>query len=228
MNVALIMAGGNGARMGADCPKQFLVIDEVPVLVHTIRSFCKVTDISKIVVVCSAQRIEETKTIVAQYSDLPHVEYTLGGNSRRESVLLGLEFLEKCCSADDIILIHDAARPFVSSEIIEANIAAVAQYGSAATVLPVQDTISVSEEGTISAILDRSSLYAMQTPQSFKLCDILSAHKMLSKEDEATVTDDVGVALKYGIRPALVMGDKRNFKITTKEDLIYAQFLTKN
>lgn len=225
MNIALIMAGGIGSRMGSDRAKQLLLLNGIPVLVHTIRSFLACTSINRIVVVCNSSWLLETRRVVMEYLGLSSIEFTIGGKTRQQSVLSGLSFIEGSAASSDIVLIHDAARPFISQRVIEENISAALKSGAACTGIPVFDTIAVGENNLISQVLDRSSLYAMQTPQTFKLGEILTAHRALTEQDAKLITDDVGVILKQGKKPTLVLGDKQGFKITTTADLRYAEFL---
>lgn len=145
-------------------------------------------------------------------------EIVVGGETRKQSSYRGLVEIEKTASKTDIVLIHDAARPLVTEKIITENIKAAQNYGACATVVPVTDTIMLAKDTkTISQIPPRSMLYAAQTPQSFQLGIILSAHRSFVDFEE--VTDDAGLLVHERTPVVLVEGDRKNIKLTTPEDL---------
>lgn len=220
MNIALVLAGGKGTRMGGEKPKQYIECDNKPILIHTLEAFAYHNEIDKICVICPAENIDYTREIVSEYK-VPKVEWILpGGNTRRDSSFIGVSKIFSECAPDDIILIHDAARPNISSSIISNNIQMATEHGACETVIPSQDTIAVSEDGqTISAIPDRSKLFNVQTPQSFKAEIIYKAHVDFEKSSDGQVTDDAALVLRNGGKVFIVQGDKMNLKITTQEDL---------
>ena len=175
MNFALILAAGSGSRMGnSDRPKQFLPIYGKPLMVHTIEAFEMHDEIDGVVIVTNESYIDQVKVWCKQY-DLSKVKAVVaGGNSRQISVYNGLIALKEIANDSDIVLIHDAARPLISSKIISSNIEACKKYDAVDTVIKATDTIIVSKDNeTLSSIPNRSELYQGQTPQSFKLCLIL-------------------------------------------------------
>ena len=181
MNIALIVAAGSGSRMGnADKPKQFLPIYGKPLMIHTIEAFEVHDEIDAIVVVTNEAYIDQVKVWCKQY-DLGKIKAVVaGGDSRQISVHNGLQAV-KALSKDpknDIVLIHDAARPLISQRIITDNIRVCEKYDAVDTVIKASDTIvrSVNEE-SISDIPARNELYQGQTPQTFKLSLILDAHE---------------------------------------------------
>jgi 2-C-methyl-D-erythritol 4-phosphate cytidylyltransferase len=231
MNIALIVAAGSGSRMGnADKPKQFLPIYGKPLMIHTIEAFEVHDEIDAIVVVTNEAYIDQVKVWCKQY-DLGKIKAVVaGGDSRQISVHNGLQAV-KALSKDpknDIVLIHDAARPLISQRIITDNIRVCEKYDAVDTVIKASDTIvrSVNEE-SISDIPARNELYQGQTPQSFKLSLILDAHEYVKTHAIDNVTDDCKLVLSLGKEVRLVEGSKQNFKITTFDDLMMLKALLK-
>lgn len=230
MNIALILAAGSGTRMGnTNKPKQFLSIYNKPLIVHTIEAFEMHDDIDMILIVTNDTYIDDVKIWCKQY-DLTKVQYIVaGGSSRQESVYNGLKKLEKIgISDEDIILIHDAARPLISQTIITDNIEACKKYQAVDTVIPSSDTIirSVDKE-TICEIQKRSEQYQGQTPQSFTFKVINDAHEYAKSINNTETTDDCRLVLNMGKDVHLVSGSKLNFKITTFDDLMMLKALLK-
>ena len=231
MNIALIVAAGSGSRMGnADKPKQFLPIYGKPLMIHTIEAFEVHDEIDAIVVVTNEAYIDQVKVWCKQY-DLGKIKAVVaGGDSRQISVHNGLQAV-KAISKDpknDIVLIHDAARPLISQRIITDNIRVCEKYDAVDTVIKASDTIvrSINEE-SISDIPARNELYQGQTPQSFKLSLILDAHEYVKTHEVNNVTDDCKLVLSLGKEVRLVEGSKQNFKITTFDDLMMLKALLK-
>ena len=220
MNIALVLAAGKGTRMGAAIPKQFIEYKEKPILVHTLEAFAKHSDVHKICVIGPADNVEYTKELLQEYN-IPKIAWVeAGGASRRESSYIGVARLAKEFGENDVVMIHDGARPNVSERIISENIEAAAKFGACETAIPSQDTIAVSEDGQkISGIPDRSKMYNVQTPQSFKIGIILKAHQSWMERDGGNATDDAALVMADGLDVYLVKGEKNNLKITTEEDL---------
>ena len=230
MNIALILAAGSGTRMGnTNKPKQFLSIYNKPLIVHTIEAFEMHDDIDMILIVTNDTYIDDVKIWCKQY-DLTKVQYIVaGGSSRQESVYNGLKKLEKIgAKNDDIILIHDAARPLISQTIITDNIESCKKYHAVDTVIPSSDTIirSIDKE-TICEIQKRSEQYQGQTPQSFTFKVINDAHEYAKSINNTETTDDCRLVLNMGKEVHLVNGSKLNFKITTFDDLMMLKALLK-
>lgn len=221
MNVALILAGGNGTRMGASVPKQFIQLSGKPILIYTLEAFASHPEIDEICLICPRDSIDYTKELIVKYN-IPKVSRVVpGGAARRESSKIGIFKLMEDHSEDDIVLIHDAARPNVSARIISDNIASAQENGACETAVRTSDTIAVSADGKhIQSIPDRSVLYNVQTPQTFRLGLIYKAHAFAdANENFKEVTDDAALILQSGGEMFLVEGDRLNIKITTEEDL---------
>lgn len=230
MNIALILAAGSGSRMGnTDKPKQFLSLYGKPLLVHTVEAFEMHDEIDTIVISTNEQYIDQVKIWCKQY-DLSKVKAVVaGGSSRQISVYNGLKGVESIgASSDDIILIHDSARPLISQKIISMNIASCLKYDAVDTVINATDTIVKSKDGLqISDIPNRQELYQGQTPQTFRFSLILKAHELAKTKEIDNVTDDCKLVISMGKDVHLVEGDKLNFKITTFDDLMMLKALLK-
>ena len=223
MNAVIILAGGKGSRMGAEVSKQFILINNKPVLYYTIEKFKKCKNIDRIVLVLPKAEIEYCKTFVLDKYSLDIDIIVEGGRERQDSVYNGL----KACSDCDIVLIHDGARPFVSERIIEEGIKYAEIYGAAAPGVMPKDTIKIKDSHSFSKETpNRSDLVAIQTPQVFKYNIINTCHEKV-KEDNISVTDDTMVAEMFNNKVYLYEGDYMNIKITTPEDLILAEYLAK-
>ena len=230
MNIALILAAGTGSRMGnADKPKQFLPIYGKPLMIHTIEAFEMHDDIDKIVVVTSEGFDDQVKVWCKQY-DLGKVKaVAIGSDSRQGSVYNGLQAVKALgAKDDDIIVIHDAARPLISQNIITNNIEACKKYDAVDTVIKASDTIVASSDAEkITNIPNRSELYQGQTPQTFKFALISEAHEKAKAGQIPNVTDDTKLVISMGKEVHLVEGSKQNFKITTFDDLMMLKALLK-
>ena len=230
MNIAMILAAGSGSRMGnTNKPKQFLNIYNKPLIVHTIEAFEMHEKIEMIIIVTNDTYVDQVKIWCKQF-DLAKVKHiVVGGASRQESVYNGIKYLESVgVNNDDNILIHDAARPLISQNIITDNIDACNKFGAVDTVIPASDTIirSIDNE-TIFEIQKRSELYQGQTPQSFKFEIIKEAHDYAKRTNNTETTDDCRLVLNMGKKVSLVNGSKLNFKITTFDDLMMLKALLK-
>lgn len=229
MNIALIVAAGSGTRMeSADRPKQFLLVKDKPLMMYSVKAFQMHESIDAIVVVTNVSYVEQVKDWCKQYQ-LDKVRLVVpGGYTRQESVYNGLQAV-KSISLDldnDIVLIHDSARPLVSKEIISNNILACSQYGATCTAIKVKDTIAKSINAvSMNEVINREELYQCQTPQSFKLSLILGAHE--SNKDNNNATDDAQLILGLGKDVYLVDGSALNFKITTDDNLLVLKALLK-
>lgn len=216
----IICAGGIGERMGAGRPKQFIeMADGTSILRRTADAFRDeaVRDLADVIVVTAPSGFEEeTDRLVNEgVAECEHAHVIAGGKERQDSVRNALAFLDKRgFDDDDIVLIHDGARPFVTAGIIRAVADAVYEHRAAIAAVPVKDTIRDSENGT----LDRSRLYSVQTPQGFCFGLIRDAVEQAYK-DGFYGTDDGSLAERAGVMPVIVQGSYANIKITTPEDL---------
>lgn len=224
MNSAIILSGGRGKRMGADISKQFISINDKPILYYTIKKFMENELIDEIILVLPKDEIEYCKKEVLDKNKLRIDKIVEGGDERQDSVLNGLNAIEKT----DIVLIHDGARPFVTDKIIAEGIKAAKKFKAAAPGIMPKDTIKVKDENGLSKeTLKREELIAVQTPQIFDYNLILECHNKV-KENNIKVTDDTMVVETFGNKVFLYDGEYTNIKITTPEDLILARYLADN
>ncbi|AWZ49469.1 2-C-methyl-D-erythritol 4-phosphate cytidylyltransferase [Clostridiaceae bacterium 14S0207] len=228
MNIAIILAGGSGTRMGSDIPKQFIDIYGKPLIIHTIEAFDINPNIDYIAVICKNEFKEDLTIWIRKYG-ISKVRWIVdGGNTRQESVYNGINQLSDFCSNQDIVVIHDAARPLISQRIINENIESAKINKAVDTVIPTTDTIIRSIDGSvIEEVPVRRELYLGQTPQSFEYALIKKAHEEAKKENNLNATDDCQLVLKIGNKVSLVKGDKLNFKVTTFEDLLILKSVIK-
>ncbi len=214
--VALIVAAGKGNRFGSNTPKQYHELNGEMILRKTIKAFLSCPEITAVKVVIHPENTELYNEATKGLNILPHC---FGGKERQDSVRLGLESLKS--ENPDIVLIHDAARPFVTNEIISSVIKSIHIGQGAISASPVTDTIKKTDESNkITQTVDRSHLWKAATPQGFIYGEILSAHQSASG---LALTDDAAVAEKYGIKVIAVTGSAKNIKITTMEDFEMAE-----
>lgn len=215
--IALIVAAGRGHRFGGEMPKQYLKLGGVAVLRHCLAAFLGHPRVGQAQVVIHPDD-RALYDAAVQGLDLPPPVH--GGAQRQDSVRLGLESLEK--RAPDLVLIHDAARPFVDAPIIDRTLDALAKSPGAIAAVKVADTIKrAGKDDAISGTVDRAALWRAQTPQGFRFRDILTAHRAAA--GKAEMTDDAAVAERAGLQVALVPGAEDNFKVTTMDDLNRAE-----
>jgi len=217
---AVIVAAGRGSRFGGDLPKQYCSLAGEPILSRTLRVFAAHEGIAAVVTVIHADDAVAYAGLGPALSHDKLLPPVPGGATRQASVLAGLEALGG--HAIEIVLIHDAARPFVSPALIDAAIMAARDHGAAVPGAPVTDTIVAVDEGIIAGTPDRASLKAVQTPQAFRFDLILAAHRQAAVAGRQDFTDDGNVARFAGHAVHVFEGDAANVKITTQDDLARA------
>lgn len=224
-NVAIIPAGGLGRRMGCDLFKQYLVLDGIPVLVHTLSKFERASIIDDVILVVPEDYVEYSKSAIVEKYDLSKVGSVLaGGRERQDSVKRGLD---KVGDKTDIVVIHDGVRPFVSEELINVSVAAALEDSAVALGVPVTNTVkSVGSDGFIEKTVDRKSLWSAQTPQTFRREVIKKAYEK-AYDDNFYGTDDASLVERIGINVRMIMGSYDNIKITTPEDLVIGEEIIK-
>ena len=217
----VIVAAGKGTRLQSELPKPFLSVAGRPILVHTLRRFTPIEMVRRIVVVVAAEREALCREVLHTHGPWPQpIAVIHGGAERQDSVRNGLAALETQC---EIVVIHDAARPFISVEAIQRSIEAASEAGSAVVAIPVRDTIKRADaQHTIRETVSRHDLWLAQTPQTFQVGVIRAAHQWAQQRGIAG-TDDATLVEQMGRPVRIVPGDALNFKITTPDDLALAQ-----
>lgn len=215
---AVIVAAGSASRMGG-IDKVMAALGGEPMIARTVRAFQQCGAISDIVIVTRPDLIRPISALCAQMDKVRMV--VAGGQSRQESVALGLNALPK---GVELAAIHDGARPLITDAVIDRTVRAANSYGAAAPAVPVKDTIKVVRGGLVTDTPDRASLQAVQTPQVFDF-DLLRGALKKAAEDDAAVTDDCSAVERLGMAVKIVEGDERNLKVTTPMDLKIAEML---
>lgn len=225
MNYAIILAGGTGTRTGLSFPKQFAMLAGKTVIETTISAFESVPAIDGIVLICHPDHIPILSGIIdgAGFTKIRGI--FPGGKTRQESSFNGINAIP--FNSDDIILLHDAARPFVSQEIITRVIDSSIRYGASLPAIPPTDSLFTVSGDFMTGQIDRQSVFCAQTPQGFRHKVILEAHRKAIDERWNIATDDAGLATRAGTKVHVVEGNDRNIKITTANDLILAEAMMK-
>ncbi|MEJ2689812.1 MAG: 2-C-methyl-D-erythritol 4-phosphate cytidylyltransferase [Deltaproteobacteria bacterium] len=221
---AIIPAGGSGSRMGLGVPKQFMALAGKPLLIHTLEAFAGLDSLADIVLVVPEARLSHTVSLLAEASLSRVSKVVPGGRTRQDSVKAGLAVLPEDI---DLVLVHDGARPLVSRRLIEKCLATAAEYGAALAALPVKDTLKQVEGQIVQKTVDRSPLWQAQTPQAAKVALLRKAFD-LAKEHNFVGTDEASVLEHAGVDVHIVVGEERNIKVTTPEDLRLAEALLMN
>ncbi|HHV71563.1 MAG TPA: 2-C-methyl-D-erythritol 4-phosphate cytidylyltransferase [Clostridia bacterium] len=222
--VGIVPAAGSGKRMGGRIKKQFLSLNGLPILVRSILALTKCSLINELVVVSGPDELDYVADLVKEYNLEKVKTVVAGGKERQDSVLAGLFQVKDA----DYILIHDAVRPFVQTDLIEKVIEAAFQYGAAVLGVPVIDTIKQADiqEGVVESTLDRSKLWAIQTPQVFAF-ELLQKAYQNAQALGLMGTDDAFLVEQIGGKIKIVPGDYDNIKITTKRDLLLGKLILK-
>ncbi|CQR58512.1 2-C-methyl-D-erythritol 4-phosphate cytidylyltransferase [Paenibacillus riograndensis] len=216
---AVIVAAGRGTRMGTVESKQYLLLQGKPIIVHTLEVFQRHPLISEIVLVTGKEDVDRCQEWVKAYRLDKVVSVVTGGSERQHSVHLGLRHLKTTW-----VMVHDGVRPFVQINEITACYEHAREIGASVLAVPVKDTIKqVDKDGKVLSTPDRRSLWAIQTPQTFRLSELLVAYES-AERDGFLGTDDSSLAERSGIPVAVVEGSYANIKITTPEDLDFAEF----
>ena len=216
----IIVGGGSGTRMNAPIPKQFMLLDGKPVLIHSISKFEHADPGISIIVVLRKDQMEFWKQLCHENNFLIPHQLAEGGDTRFESVKNGLALINEDC----IVGIHDAARPLVNSKTIQTAFKAAEMYGNAVPAIPVQDSIRQIDSGRSIAV-DRAKYCTIQTPQCFQWKTLKNAYL---QEYRYTFTDDASVVEAFGEVIHLIDGDTDNIKITTPRDMLIADALLKS
>lgn len=223
MNIALLTAAGNATRMHQDIPKQFIHVDNKPIIVHTMEAFQNHPGIDAIIVVT----LESWSSVLWAYAKQFNIDklkwVVTGGDTGQESIKNGIVFLEnEIGNIDDVVvMIHDGNRPMVSSEIISNNLAVFEEHGNAVTAIPCQEVVFESEDGKSSHIsTPREKLFRTQTPHTYYLKDVLEAHRLAEEKGIGGTAATCMLMKALGKETYFSKGSEINLKITTLDDLM--------
>ena len=218
-NVAIVLGAGSGTRMKSEKNKMLLEIDGKTVIERSVEAFLDISDVDEVIVTAREQELDTYIELL----DYDNVSFVIGGKTRQESVKNAVETIEEA----ELVIIHDGARPLIKAEDIENTIRAARDFGAAAVGVPVKDTIKVVDgDNFIIDTPERSSLYAVQTPQIFDFELYKNAMKKAEK-DGVDFTDDCRLIEYNGDEVKMVEGDYSNIKITTPDDIIIAESILK-
>jgi 2-C-methyl-D-erythritol 4-phosphate cytidylyltransferase len=219
MNVAVIFAGGIGARMNSRAiPKQFLEIHGKPVIIHTLEHFDAHPDIDGIAIAILAEYRDHLAELLKRYGIGKARWIVAGGETGQQSRHNALKAVAQDCPEDTIVLIHDGVRPLVNAELISTNIESVVMHGSGITCTKASETVISSGDHHIDAVIPRDHVYTAQAPQSFRLGEILSLYDRAVAEGEHDIIDSCSLMHRYGRKLYRVDGPHSNIKITTAQD----------
>lgn len=222
---AVVVAAGRSSRMRMDVNKIYINIYGKPILARTLQVFEECNLIDEIILVVNDDDIVYCKKEIVDAYDIQKVKIIVaGGRQRQQSVYNGLAEVSEDC---DIVLVHDGARPFVQNEDIVNSISDACEFGASCVAVPAKDTVKICEQGEfIKETLDRSALWLVQTPQTFKYSLLLEAYEKACNSNYFG-TDDAVLVERLGWKIKLTMGSYENIKITTREDLIFAEAIAK-
>ena len=216
---AVVVAAGTSERMGQD--KLFLSVGGIPVLAHSMMTLNRCKDVNEIILVTRPEQLDAAESLRREYRLDKLLKIVFGGATRTESALAGVTAANRKAS---IICIHDGARPFVTEAIVEEAIHTAILYKAAAPAVPVKDTIKTAEKGVVTGTPDRTTLFAVQTPQTFN-ATLIKGALTKAKRDKRTYTDDCAAVEALGVKVHLTAGDEANLKITTPADIDRAELI---
>lgn len=230
MIYGVVLAGGVGSRMGnVGKPKQYLLIGDKPILIHTLEKFYVQSEFEKVLVLCPSEWLSHTKNLVRKYiRDDGRIVVLEGGDTRNETIMNAIDYIESEGNLDEetIIVTHDSVRPFVTQRILEENIRYAKEYGACDTAVAATDTIVCSQDQVvISDIPERRTMYQGQTPQTFQALKLKNLYHSLSEEEKAVLTDAAKIFVMKGEKVHIVDGEVFNIKITYPYDLRVAEAL---
>ena len=219
----IIPAAGSGKRMNSKLNKQFLEINNKPIIEYTIEAFENNEDITDIIIVTKETEIESIKKIIREnnYKKIEHI--VTGGNERQDSINNALKYIADDCKK---ILIHDGARPFIEGKVVKEVVNELNEYDAIAVGVPVKDSLKLISDEHIKETVERKNIYAIQTPQAFKKEVILKAYKK-AYEENYYGTDDTELVERMGVKTKIIEGSYDNIKITTQEDLLFGEAIAK-
>lgn len=230
MNIAIILSGGTGTRMKLSVPKQYVEVQGKPVIRYCLDTLLSHKEIGMAVIAVADEWLDFTRKCVEEVSSAVPVYYAQPGQTRQGSIINALKVTRQQGAADDdIVLIHDAARPLLTAQLISDCLKAAQNADAVLPVIPAKDTIYLSHDGKhIDSLLERKTLWNGQAPEAFRFGSYYEANMRLSEDEINHITGSTEVSYRTGMKCVLIPGDTRNFKITTQEDLSNFESLLKN
>lgn len=221
MNIAIILSGGVGSRMGMDIPKQYIIVNAEPIINYCVRTFLANKNIDAVVIGVADEWKEFVEVHIEVLEPQKPIYYAQSGETRQYSIYNALKVVkENGYEDDDIVIIHDAARPLCSEELIDSCLEGCKTADAIMPVIPVKDTTYMSEDGQhIQSLLNRNHLWGGQAPEAFRFGKYLKAHDDIPRVELLKINGSTELAFKAGLDCQMVKGDPMNFKITTPEDL---------
>jgi 2-C-methyl-D-erythritol 4-phosphate cytidylyltransferase len=212
---AIIVAAGSGSRFGA--AKQFAMLDGMPLYQHSLKTFVEHPQIGRIILVIAADDIDRIEKDTEPLFFGKKIEVTIGGATRQDSVSNGMQKLEELGGCE-IVIVHDAARPFITKELIANVIGGIEEFGAALAAIPVVETLKHSDDGFSTSTIPRTNLWRAQTPQGARF-ELLKKAFDAAHHSDYSATDEAELLERIGVKPLLVVGDERNVKITYERDI---------
>ena len=219
MNIGLILAGGIGTRLGGDIPKQYMEVNGEMVISYCLAVFGMHQQIDAIQIVAHQNWHEEIRRAMPESVRAKFKGFSTPGANRQLSIYSGLQDVMQYASEEDIVIVHDAARPLVSAAILSACIEACALHDGVLPVLPMKDTVYLGDGSRITSLLDRRSVYAGQAPEAFVLGKYYEANRRLLPDKILEINGSTEPAIMAGMDIAMIPGEESNYKITTRADL---------
>ncbi|MCR5416443.1 MAG: 2-C-methyl-D-erythritol 4-phosphate cytidylyltransferase [Pseudobutyrivibrio sp.] len=222
MNIAIVLSGGTGSRMGLDVPKQYIEVGGKPIIIYSMSVLELNSNIDAIQIVADEEWTSEIKSWCDKYEVASKIRgYSNPGANRQLSIYNALRDIKKYAKDNDVVIVHDAARPLVTMGLIDRSLDELPGYDGVIPVIPMKDTVYLSHTGdTIDSLLNRQEIFAGQAPETFVFGKYLAANQALVDSGEIEkINGSTEPAIKAGMKMHMIDGDERNFKITTKSDL---------
>lgn len=231
MTLAIILSGGTGLRLGTSTPKQYIEVNKRPIIADCINTLANHSLVDKYIIVAAKEWEEYILKVITDSEQTTEdssenslmsekfLGFAAPGENRQLSIYSGLKAIGEIAQDGDVVIIHDAARPFVTENTITELIRACDNADGAMPALPVKDTMYIQENGRVKALIDRDSLIAGQAPEAFKYKKYLAANEALLPDGILSIKGSTEPAFKAGMNIAVISGDENNFKITTRDDL---------
>lgn len=225
MNIALILAGGTGTRLATDIPKQYMTVRGKMIITHCLQVFVSHPQIDAIQIVAHEQWHNKICRQMPPNTGRKFKGFSGPGTNRQRSIYHGLQDIMRYARKSDTVIVHDAARPLVSADTLSACVEACREHDGVVPVLPMKDTVYLGDDGKITSLLDRSRVYAGQAPEAFLLGKYYEANRRLMPDQMDQINGSTEPAVMAGMDIVMIPGDERNFKVTTRADLVRLKIL---